>query len=73
LRRGVTIASLRHQGGVRVERWSHASLETREAIQIDGEVVEGGVLDVVVEPKGLRVMVPPTLARVLSHRRARTG
>lgn len=44
------------RSGVRCRRWRHAALTTTGPIQVDGEAVPGGAVDVRIEPAALRVL-----------------
>jgi diacylglycerol kinase family enzyme len=61
--RGVRFSQRDGQSDLSVRRWEFARLETDEPIQIDGESVAGGRLEVRVEPQALRVIVPRTVRR----------
>ena len=56
---GLRTAQLTHRPALRAQRWRRAHLDVVGPVQIDGEVVDGGAFDVVVEPRAMQVLCPP--------------
>jgi diacylglycerol kinase (ATP) len=57
LRAGVPIDTPSHRSDIRVRRWRRARIALSGPLQVDGESTVGGVVDMTIEPGGLRVFV----------------
>lgn len=70
---GLRTAQPTRRPTLRTRRWHRAHVDVVGPVQVDGEVVDGGAFDVLVEPRAMQVLVPPRRRFREGHVRAGSG